>query len=112
MGRIRTEWDWGMGLVVATDLHTHEQMGWVYYNEVESCVIIEYLEVHEHSQRRGVASLLLNLTQQQFNKPIRLGTQSVNERARAFYKAVGFTEIGRVRLRPDSIILERANPHE
>ena len=105
---MRIEVDDTIGLVVVWDLHTHTILGWAYYCEMPEVVMINYLEVIETAQRRGVATLLLNFIQQQTNWEMYLGTQSSNHKARAFYKAVGFKETGRSRLCPNDLILQRS----
>jgi ribosomal protein S18 acetylase RimI-like enzyme len=109
---LRFEWDRSVGLLVATCLHTHVQVGWLYYNNMSSVCVVEYLEVETEARRRGVATALINELQKDVGKTIMLGTQSINAEGRAFYKATGFVEISRVRLRPESLILERKMKEE
>jgi GNAT superfamily N-acetyltransferase len=104
---VRTERDFSQGVISAWDLHTNCQLGFLYYDEHEDCVIINYLMTDPQAYRRGVATFLLSFVEKEFKKKIILGTQRTNEIARNLYKKCGFKQIGHVRLDPMSLILEK-----
>jgi ribosomal protein S18 acetylase RimI-like enzyme len=95
-----------LNLVVAKDLHTNVELGKVYYFG-DNPIVVTDLYVREAARRRGVGTFLLKYIQK--NNKIILGTLTANVLAREFYKKVGFIEVGRMRLDPESLILER-NP--
>jgi ribosomal protein S18 acetylase RimI-like enzyme len=103
--KVRIEHDKDQGVIVANDIHTHDRIGIIFYDDHGKEVIINWLSTDEHARRRGVATQLLNYVKENINSHIVLGTQSYNPTARAFYRAYGFKEIGSVRLERSSLIL-------
>jgi RimJ/RimL family protein N-acetyltransferase len=103
----RIERDYSQGIIAVWDLHTNVILGLLYYDEHEDCIIINYLMTYPYAYRRGAATFLLGFVEKEFRKKIVLGTQVDNERARKFYKKCGFKEIGRCRLDPLSLTLEK-----
>jgi RimJ/RimL family protein N-acetyltransferase len=104
---IRIERDFSQGVIKAWDLNTNGSLGLLYYDEHETCVIINYLMTERYAYRRGIATYLLRFVEKEFKKKIVLGTQRWNMRARKLYKKFGFKEVGYVRLDPISLILEK-----
>jgi ribosomal protein S18 acetylase RimI-like enzyme len=105
MKPIRIEHDPSQGVVVANDLHTHDRVGIIFYDNHGQTVIINWLSTDSSSRRTGVATRMLDYVRSHINNNITFGTQTNNMVARAFYKNYGFQEVGRVRLEPNSIIL-------
>jgi len=103
----RVETDLDAGCMRVTDLHTRVEVGRCYISWHPDYTIISYIEVAEYARRRGVGAFILDFIQKENKKTLILGTQSMNVQARAFYKAIGFKEVQRVRIDPGSLMLER-----
>jgi ribosomal protein S18 acetylase RimI-like enzyme len=104
---VRIERDLSDGIVVATDLHTHDRVGIAFYDDHgDQGVIINWLSTDPSARRRGVATQILDYIRDNINPHIVLGTQSYNPDARAFYKAYGFKEKRSCRLERSSLVLD------
>ena len=103
----RVETDLDDGIMRVTDIHTGAEVGKCYIGWSPDYTIIIDIRVNENARRRGVGTWICDFIQNENKKTLILGTQSTNAGARAFYKAVGFIETGRVRLDPESLRLER-----
>lgn len=109
MKGLRIEHDPSQGVVTANDLHTHDRVGIIFYDNHGSTVIINWLSTDPVARRSGVATAMLDYVRDNINSHITLGTQTNNTVARQFYANYGFKPMGRVRLEPSSIVLAYTN---